>query len=269
MHLSVVIPTFNRRSLVKRSVKSVLEQDHPWTSHVEIIVADDGSTDGTKELLKEDLHKAGISLEKLNQIKIIALPHSGDPGKTRNQGARASHAPLISFLDSDDYWLPGRLKTLATQFSDCELMLSPSLPLDEPKTDWLKEYIKINRGNTSSAVICREFFFRIGGFAEGYFGIQKKSNFSVGFEDYELWLKSLASLTRTGKKNCFKPIPNTTVCIEKTPSSIGSMSLREQMQREIFTLFKAIPTLPIQYWPITLRRIMGAVKAILKTYFEK
>ena len=98
--VSVVIPTFNRAHLVRRAVDSVLAQC--WSAD-EVIVVDDGSTDGTSAIL------ASYG----NRIRYIAQRHAG-AGHARNAGIRAARNPLVAFLDSDDEWLPAKLEMQRT-----------------------------------------------------------------------------------------------------------------------------------------------------------
>jgi hypothetical protein len=93
--VSVVVPTFDRAHLLPRAVGSVLAQLEPGD---ELIVADDGSTDGTATLV------AGFG----PPVRHLALAHSG-AGAARNAGWRVARGPLVAFLDSDDHWLPGKL----------------------------------------------------------------------------------------------------------------------------------------------------------------
>ena len=93
--VSAIIPTYNRASLVSDAIESVLAQTYP---HVETIVVDDGSTDGTMDVLR----RYG------DRIQVISQPNAG-PAAARNRGIAASHGGLIAFLDSDDIWLPGKL----------------------------------------------------------------------------------------------------------------------------------------------------------------
>lgn len=93
--VSVVLPTWNRAHLLPRAIASVLTQLEPGD---ELIVADDGSTDGTAALL------AGYG----PPVRRLALPHGG-AGAARNAAWRVARGPLVAFLDSDDRWLPGKL----------------------------------------------------------------------------------------------------------------------------------------------------------------
>ena len=96
MDISVVVPTFNRRDIVCRSVAILLRQDFPSTDY-EIIVVVDGSTDGT-----------AAALTSLNppHFRVIEQENRGLAG-ARNTGYRASHADLVLFLDDDMLCDPG------------------------------------------------------------------------------------------------------------------------------------------------------------------
>lgn len=94
--VSAVIPTYNRLPLLLQAIRSVKEQTYP---HIEIIVADDGSTDGTAD-----------AIEKMNDpnIRVLRLPHTGLTG--RNAGVAAAKGEWVCFLDSDDRWLPQKIE---------------------------------------------------------------------------------------------------------------------------------------------------------------
>jgi glycosyltransferase involved in cell wall biosynthesis len=96
--ISVVIPTFNRAELLKRSLKSVLSQTY---TNLEVIVVDDNSSDSTIETIK------GISDPRVRYIR-----HQERKGgaSARNSGIFASKGEFISFLDSDDTWIPEKLE---------------------------------------------------------------------------------------------------------------------------------------------------------------
>ena len=95
--ISVVISTFNRKSLVQDAIRSALQQE---PNNYEVIVIDDGSTDSTTEFLKS------LNLP----IKILAK-RNGGVSSARNAGIKLSQGKYIAFLDSDDLWLPCILKT--------------------------------------------------------------------------------------------------------------------------------------------------------------
>ena len=94
--ISAIIPTYNRADLVGDAIDSILAQTYP---NVEIIVVDDGSTDNTQERLA----RYG------DRIRMIYQENAG-PSAARNKGIAAANGEFISFLDSDDLWLPTKLE---------------------------------------------------------------------------------------------------------------------------------------------------------------
>lgn len=89
--LSVIIPTFNRRHVLQRTLPALLAQDLPPEEY-EVIVVMDGSTDGTAELLRDWKPKCAF--------RALQAPHRG-PSAARNEGIRASVGELVLFLDDD------------------------------------------------------------------------------------------------------------------------------------------------------------------------
>ncbi len=98
--VSVIVPTYNREKLIPQAIDSVLAQTYKnW----ELIIVDDRSTDGTKELVKK-------YIEKDNRIKYILNTHNQGPSGARNQGLEIAKGEYIAFLDSDDVWRKNHLK---------------------------------------------------------------------------------------------------------------------------------------------------------------
>ena len=96
--ITIVIPTYNRKDLLQKSIRSVLAQTY---THWELIIVDDGSDDGTGELIKRMFD---------DKIRIIQLPHSGHIGRLFNTGVKAGNGELLAFLASDDVWVPHKLE---------------------------------------------------------------------------------------------------------------------------------------------------------------
>ncbi len=101
--VSVIIPTYNRAWTLKKAIDSVLEQDY---KNFELIVVDDGSTDDTETLIEE----------YAKSVKFVQQPNLG-VSAARNKGISISSGSLISFLDSDDYWEPGKLSAQVEFFN--------------------------------------------------------------------------------------------------------------------------------------------------------
>jgi len=93
--VSVIIPTYNRSALLVEAIESVRRQT--WT-HVQIIVVDDGSTDGTR-----------AKIERMNDVDYIWQSNKGQAA-ARNAGLRVARGEFICTLDSDDLWQPNFLK---------------------------------------------------------------------------------------------------------------------------------------------------------------
>lgn len=97
--VSVVIPVYNRIDTIEKAVESVQKQTY---KNVEIIIIDDGSTDGTDDMLKK-------LAESENNIRIFIQDHKG-ANAARNFGIEKSNGEFIAFQDSDDEWLPDKLE---------------------------------------------------------------------------------------------------------------------------------------------------------------
>lgn len=98
--LSVIIPAYNRATLVRRALASCLNQDD---SDFEVVVVDDGSSDGTAEVVES----VGDP-----RIRLIRLPVNRGRCPARNAGMAAARGEWFVFLDSDDELLPGALATI-------------------------------------------------------------------------------------------------------------------------------------------------------------
>ena len=104
---TVIIPTYNRETLVARAIESVLAQTH---ANFEVIVVDDGSTDGTRRVLE--------SIED-DRVRVVSQANAG-PARARNAGLRGARGEVVTFLDSDDTAEPHWLESLAEPFEDAD-----------------------------------------------------------------------------------------------------------------------------------------------------
>jgi len=120
--VSVIIPVYNRRELITATVESALAQTIPPD---EIIVVDDGSTDGTREVIT-------ALAQRHPTIRLLFQENAG-AGAARNRGIEAAASEWIAFLDSDDVWVPEKLANsfaLVDRDPDIELV----------HTNWLARY---------------------------------------------------------------------------------------------------------------------------------
>ena len=95
--ISVIIPSYNRATTLGRAARSVLSQDF---RDLELIIVDDGSSDGTTEVL------AGLEDAR---VRVIAHETNRGVGAARNTGIGAARGEIVAFQDSDDEWLQGKL----------------------------------------------------------------------------------------------------------------------------------------------------------------
>jgi hypothetical protein len=191
--VSVIVPLYNKQTHVARTLQSVLAQD--WTDF-EIVVVDDGSTDSGPE------HVLACGDPR---IRLIRQPNAG-PGAARNRGLRESRGLLAAFLDADDEWLPGLLRTSVQHLAnhpDCAACVSgyyegtqkreratrADSPLFRPGVWRLPAGVSAWRvkqaveSTWTGTVVCRrEVALRLGGFYE---------NRCTYGEDGYLWLKLL------------------------------------------------------------------------------
>lgn len=103
--ISVVLPTYQRAGVLGRAIASVLAQSH---AELELIVVDDGSTDGTPAVV------AGINDPRL---RFIRSPCNRGGNWARNRGVERATGDIVAFLDSDDVFLPDKLAYVADFFT--------------------------------------------------------------------------------------------------------------------------------------------------------
>jgi hypothetical protein len=181
--VSVVLPVWNGERYLRAAIESVLAQDFP---DFELIVIDDGSTDGTAEILR--------SFTGEPRLIVRTQPNAGIVG-ARNAGLRAAGAEFIAFLDADDIALPGRLSkqlaflrahpevaavgTAITHISAEGVVLRTQVfPSGARRT---AAALRISCALAQPSVMLRrEAALGVGGYRE---------TFRQGAEDYDLWLR--------------------------------------------------------------------------------
>src|SRR5262245_1201511 len=96
--VAVIVAAHNAQGTIHQAVRSALEQEHVC----EVIVVDDASRDGTAA-------EARLADDGSGRLAVIPLSENGGPSRARNIALVRSAAPYICVLDSDDYFLPGRI----------------------------------------------------------------------------------------------------------------------------------------------------------------
>ncbi len=167
--VNIVIPAFNRKEFLQQAVASVIAQTY---TNWELVVVDDGSTDKTKETIGS-LHD--------KRIRVFSIPHCGNIAKLRNTGAAAGSGEWITFLDSDDLWIPGKLelqlKFLQQEkklwsYGGFELMNENGQTISNrtgkyiPHSGWITKELLMNKAAATigSLMVSRKLFEELGGF---------------------------------------------------------------------------------------------------------
>jgi glycosyltransferase involved in cell wall biosynthesis len=118
--ISVVVPTHNRRALLERLVRALDTQQE--VASYEVVVVDDGSTDGTKDELER------LSKRSRSSLVAVRLDANRGPAAARNAGWRRAQAPLVAFTDDDCTPQPGWLAALLRALGGADVVQGRTLP---------------------------------------------------------------------------------------------------------------------------------------------
>ncbi|MSR77705.1 MAG: glycosyltransferase [Candidatus Omnitrophica bacterium] len=180
IEVSVIIPTFNRKSRLRTALQSVISQNQVI---FEVIVVDDGSNDETELMVKKEFPS----------VQYVYQENRG-PSAARNHGLALAKGQWMAFLDSDDEWLPGKLRAQLDFFAS-----HPDYRICQTEEIWIRDGTRVNpmkkhqkyHGwifekclplclvSPSAVMIHRSIFENVGTFDEDF----------PACEDYELWLR--------------------------------------------------------------------------------
>lgn len=178
--ISVVVPSFNRKDFLREALGSVREQT---LSPSEMIVVDDGSSDGTEAMCRAEFPNFAYIFQANKGV-----------AAARNTGIRAASGEWIAFLDSDDLWLPHKLEE-----QQAYLQAHPEADILQSEEIWYRRGKRVNPGarhrkyggrifekciplcivSPSSVIIRKSVFEDVGVFDESF----------DTCEDYDLWLR--------------------------------------------------------------------------------
>jgi glycosyltransferase involved in cell wall biosynthesis len=181
---TVVIALHNKAPFIRGTLQSVLGQDR---SPQEILLVDDGSTDGSLDAIADLIG---------GNVRIVAQANSG-PGPARNRGVAEARSEWVALLDADDLWLPDHLSTMAAlveAFPDAGAASTgfarvpandravpggvPKAPTAPYALDYFIENMSREAMWTSSVAVRRDAYQQVGGFGAYWPG-----------EDMELWAR--------------------------------------------------------------------------------
>lgn len=183
--VSIVIPCYNGEKFIREAVDCALGQTWPKT---EIVVVDDGSTDGSADILRSYGER----------IRVVTQPNRG-LAAARDSGIRASRGEFLSFLDADDYLSPGFAQDMAEALTGTGAAIAycgwqnigsrdrsnePYIPPDYEATGKIESFLRsASPWPVHAAMIRADVLRETGGFDESL----------PTCEDYEFWLRTAST----------------------------------------------------------------------------
>ena len=180
LRISVVVPAYNATKTIEAALRSALEQE---LAPLEVIVVDDGSQDGTAEFVEREFPT----------VRMVRQQNAG-PSAARNTAGKLAQGDWLAFLDADDTWLPQKLRLQAAA-----LEAAPEIGMCS--TSWVRDrsqapaqfsaeamptrrfrwhdILRLNRFQTSTALVRKDLFERVGGFRPEI----------DGTEDWDFWMR--------------------------------------------------------------------------------
>lgn len=252
MKTAVIIPLYNGLPWIERTIQSVLAQT---SSPAEIVVIDDGSTDGGLEVLR-----------KYPNLRLLSNPLKGS-NPARNFGLSQTQAPYVAMLDQDDIWHPAHLAlleelldqhpTAAAAIADVEYFQAPSEPIFDPTAATPSVYdpwasFPVNRVSTpSQALMRRDALMATGGWCVHL----------VGVADVHAWL-------RLGAAEPLQHLRRTTVGYRQHAASYSTQLLKKNrhayLERFIAAGSENLP-LRVHHHPeeaVELSRRLDSIRAL-------
>lgn len=185
--ISVIMPCFNAAAFVEEAVSCVMNQTYP---NVELIVVDDGSTDGSTDILQE------LATRYAPRIQLHFQVRQG-PYPARNLALEHARGGYVAFLDADDFWTPDALEKLAAALNEHQADIAycgwqnvgegapgtePYVPPDYSQMDTAAEFLRSCPWPIHAALVRREAIDAVKGFSERCFSAM----------DYDLWMRLYA-----------------------------------------------------------------------------
>ena len=239
--VSVVIPAYNYAHYLPQAVASVLAQSH---ADLELLIIDDGSTDGTRATV------AALAEPRLRYV----WQENAGLSASRNTGLREARFPFVAFLDADDLWAPGFLAAVMEKFvalpADFAAIATGATRMDadgKPRsvpgyTDLrtgeltVRDFCLRNRPLSSSVVVKKSAFADCGGFDTAL-----RSS-----EDRDMWIR----LTARGHRFFFLAEPLAFIRRHPQNMSKNAPRMKQNSQRVLVRAWRsgAVPRLAVPFW---------------------
>ena len=180
---SVIIPTFNRAEMLRRALESVALQSF---RDFEVIVCDDGSTDGSQEV--------ALSFAGRMDVSYLREENWGGPARPRNNGIKVARGEWVCFLDADDWWYPEKLATVFAATTKADVVHHDCAVFDANGKKFLNMrgrqlqspvFADLMTGwnalHTSTVCVRKALLDEVGGFSE--------DSALIAIEDFHLWVR--------------------------------------------------------------------------------
>jgi len=252
--VSIILPTYNGVIRIEKAISSILAQSF---SNFELIVIDDGSNDGTDQIIKKLSNEDKRIVYLRNEINLGIQ-------KSLNRGLKEAKGKYIARIDDDDEWLDKDKLKKQVEFleanPDYVLVGTGAVVVDEngkellryllPETDseLRKKILSKNCFVHSSVVFRKDTVLVLGGYDE--------SQAVRHVEDYDLWLK-------LGTKGKFANLPIYAVRFTLRRGNISSKNKIEQFKKDIFLIKKYRNYYPNYFWAL----VQGYLRLILYGLF--
>jgi glycosyltransferase involved in cell wall biosynthesis len=241
--VAVVVPTHNRVALLMRLIEAVEGQEEAPT--LEVVVVDDGSTDGTSERVSERAKRAHIP------IRVLRHERAAGPASARNLGWRSTSAPIVAFTDDDcvpsPRWLRSLVDTLNMRAAGLVAGVT-TYPMDQAArrgtwSYWMEDDGHTGHYSTCNVVYRRDALEAVGGFDEDGFRYRGRRGEArcVNGEDTDLAWRTIEYGFRA------EASADALVYHEVFPSSWGEYLRNKRRLEGLVLLFKKHPQLRARF----------------------
>ena len=222
--ISIILPTYNGAKYIRRAIESVISQTF---SDWELLVIDDGSSDGTENILKEYINKDHRIIYLKNEINLGIQ-------KTLNRGLKEAKEEYIARIDDDDEWVDEDKLKKQVEFLnnnlDYVLVGTGVIVINEDSVELLRYLLPETDEDIRNKILAKNCFVHSSVMFKRdtalTFGGYDESKYIRHIEDYDLWLK----LGTVGK---FGNLPTHAVKFTLREGSISSKNKLEQFRKNI------------------------------------